>query len=270
MAREVSVTSPSRVVIDPVPAPRRVPLDAPWNWLAAGWHDLTQAPGVSLSCGAAFAVGAAVLCALLLRLEALSLFLPLAGGFLLLGPFLAVGLYATSRRLAEGQNARKGELIWAWLDARGQLGLFGGALLFLFLAWMQIAFLLLMLFFGSSGLPPPPAFMHDLLFTPRGLGLLIVGTIVGALLATLAFAISVFAIPMLLVRRIDAVSAARASLGAVYVNLQPMALWAALIVAIMAAGFATMLVGVIVSFPLIGHASWHAYTDVFGNPSDDG
>ena len=75
---------------------------------------------------------------------------------------------------------------------------------------------------------------------------------------------------MLLVRRIDAVSAARASLNAVYVNRKPMALWAALIVAIMAAGFATMLVGVIVSFPLIGHASWHAYTDVFGNSSDNG
>ena len=67
----------------------------------------------------------------------------------------------------------------AWRGARGQLGFFGMVLLFVFLVWLQLAFLLLMLFLGGAGLPPPSAFMHELLFTPRGLGLLIVGTIVG-------------------------------------------------------------------------------------------
>ena len=75
---------------------------------------------------------------------------------------------------------------------------------------------------------------------------------------------SAFAVPMLLVREIDAVTAARASLAAVWLNPRPMALWAGLIVVIMAAGFATLLAGLVLAFPLIGHATWHAYADVFG------
>jgi len=68
---------------------------------------------------------------------------------------------------------------------------------------------------------------------------------------------------MLLDRRMDAVSAARASVGVVLANPKPMLLWAALIVAIMSVGFATLLVGLAVAFPLVGHATWHAYADVF-------
>ncbi len=97
-------------------------------------------------------------------------------------------------------------------------------MLFAYLVWLQLAFLLLMLFVGNAGLPPPSRFMHELLFTPNGLGLLIVGTLTGAVLAALVFAISALAVPMLLVREIDAVTAARASLAAVLANPKPMAL----------------------------------------------
>jgi uncharacterized membrane protein len=61
------------------------------------------------------------------------------------------------------------------------------------------------------------------------------------------------------------VTAARASVAAAVHNPKPMALWAALIVVIMAAGFATLLVGLAISFPLIGHATWHAYADIYGS-----
>ena len=70
-----------------------------------------------------------------------------------------------------------------------------------------------------------------------------------------------------MVRQTDAVTAARASLAAVILNWQPMALWAGLIVVIMAAGFATLLAGLALAFPLIGHATWHAYTDIYGEVS---
>lgn len=261
------IGSPRGGLVPPI-RPRIVAFDAPWTWLAAGWRDLWLAPRVSLSYGLAFALAAAGLVTLLLRLEALSLFLALAGGFLLIGPFLAVGLYATSRRLAQGKSVVLGDVIWAWFEGRGQLGFFGAALAFVYIVWMQLALLLLMLFLGSSGLPPPSAFMHELLFTPRGLGLLIVGTAAGALLAAFVFAISALAVPMLLVREIDAVTAARASVDAVVANPKPMMLWAALIVVIIAAGFATFLVGLTIAFPLVGHATWHAYADIFGDAGE--
>ena len=68
---------------------------------------------------------------------------------------------------------------------------------------------------------------------------------------------------MLLVHRTDAVTAARASVAAIVKNPKPMTLWATLIAALMAGGFATLLVGLVVVFPLIGHATWHAYEDIY-------
>ena len=250
---------------DDVPMARKVPIDAPWNWLAAGWRDLWQAPHIGLAYGFAVATGGGALVAGLLRHDAASLFLALAGGFLLIGPLLAVGLYETSRLQTAGRPAVLSAVLGIWASARGQLGFFGAVLLFAFLVWLQLAFLLLLLFLGSSGLPPPSAFMHTLLFTANGLGLLIVGTVVGGLLAALVFSISVFAVPMLLVRQVDAVTAAVASLAAVRMNVKPLMLWAALIAVLMAAGFATLFVGLVVTFPLIGHATWHAYADVFSD-----
>lgn len=268
MNNRSAAASEPQVAADAVPVARRVPIDAPWSWLAAGWRDLWQSPQVGLAYGLAIGTGAGVLAVGLMRFEAASLFLALAGGFLLIGPLLAVGLYETSRRHASGQAVALREALGAWIGARGQLGFFGMLLFLPFLIWMQLAFLLLMLFLGSAGLPPPSAFMQTLLFTPSGLGLLVAGSLVGGMLAALVFSISALAVPMLLVRRIDAVTAARASAAAVLCNPKPMALWAALIAVMMAAGFATLLTGLVIAFPLIGHATWHAYADVFGEEAE--
>lgn len=256
----------SNVVVDRIPAPLQVSFDAPWNWLAAGWRDLWTAPRVSLLYGGAFAAAAGGLALGLWSIDAHSLFLALVGGFLLIGPLVAVGLYEVSRRVARGEQVTIRDVALAGLGARGQLAFYGAILLFVFLAWLRLAFLLLMLFFGTSGPPPASLFVQNLLFTPHGLGLLVVGSFAGGCIAAFVFAISAMAVPLLVVTQTDAVSAARASIAAVIRNPKPMALWAALIVVIMAAGFAMLLVGLIVAFPLIGHATWHAYVDIYGNP----
>lgn len=264
MTKDVRFAVPEGVALDTLPAPRRVPFDAPWNWLAAGWRDMWAMPSVSLAYGAVFAVAAALLAFTLYSVGAHSLFLALAGGFLLIGPLMAVGLYEASRRIARGEAVRSSGVLGVGLGARGQLAFYGAVLLFVFMIWLQLAILLLMLFLGGSSPPPANEFVQALLFTPRGLGLLFTGSIVGGLIAALVFAMSVVAVPLLLVKQVDAVTAARASIAAVAANPKPMALWAALIVVIMAAGFATLLVGLVLSFPLIGHATWHAYEDIFG------
>jgi uncharacterized membrane protein len=244
----------------------QVPFDAPWNWLAAGWRDLWAAPRVSLAYGVLFALLSVGLMLGLLVTGLVSLVLALAGGFLLVGPVAAVGLYEASRRLEAGRSVDFGEVIRAGLNAPGQLGFFGAILAFLYFVWLQLAFLLFMLFLGSRGLPPPSEFVPTLLFTLNGLGLLVVGTAVGGILATVAFAISVISVPLLLTRRADAVTAIAASLAAVALNPKPMALWAALIGGFMVFGIATLSVGLIFAFPLIGHATWHAYRDLVRVP----
>jgi uncharacterized membrane protein len=253
-----------KVVPDAIAAPRTVAFDAPWDWLASGWRDLWQSPGISLTYGAAFALGAAIIAYGLWLFNAHAVFLALAGGFMIIGPFVAVGLYEISRSHGAGRRASFGDAILAGSRARGQLWFFGAGLMFALMAWLQIALLLFMLFFGTTGMPPADRFVHMLLFSPRGLGLLVVGTAVGAVIAGAVYALSVVAVPLLLERQVDAVSAARASFAAVLRNPKAMALWAALIVVMMAAGFATLLVGLVFAFPLIGHATWHAYQDLFG------
>lgn len=244
--------------------PAKVPFDEPWMWLAAGWRDLWQAPTVGLAYGAVFAIAALALALGLFSLQAHSVFPALAGGFLLLAPFLAMGLYDTSRRLALAQPVSLGTALKAGFAAKGQIAFFGVGLMIVFLVWLELAFILLVLFMGGGGLPPPSEFLPTLLFTPLGLGLLIIGSLVGGVLAAAVFAMSAVAVPMLLVERVDAVTAMRASLQAVATNPKPMALWAALIAVMIAAGFATMLVGLVVAFPLIGHATWHAYQSIYG------
>lgn len=236
-----------------------VPFDAPWEWLAAGWRDMWAAPQVSLVYGALFALISAALAAGLLVGGLESLILALAGGFLLIGPVAAVGLYETSRRLERGESVTFGDILRCARTAPGQLGFFGAILAFAYIVWAEMASLLFMLFLSSQPLPPASEFVPTLLFTPRGLGLLVAGTMVGAMLAALVFSISAISVPLLTAQRIDAVTAISTSLTAVARNPKPMALWAALIAGFMALGLATLFVGLVLVFPLIGHATWHAY-----------
>ena len=85
----------------------------------------------------------------------------------------------------------------------------------------------------------------------------------GGALAVLVFALSVVAVPLLIERAdTDAGDAMRASLTACGRNLPAAVVWALLIAALVTIGFATLLLALVVIFPLLGHATWHAYQDL--------
>jgi uncharacterized membrane protein len=257
-ASKVEIADPTTIAI------KAVPFDRPWDWLAAGWRDLWTVPGISLTYGALATACGFILTLGLSAANLESLMPVLAGGFLLIGPLLAVGLYEKSRVLSHGGKPELSGTISAATSSAFRLGLLSALLLFLYLVWMRIAFMLLALFLGTQGLPPAREFMPTLLFTPNGLGLLIVGTMTGAVLAALGFAVTAISIPLLMDRRIDALTAMAKSVEAVITNPKPMALWAVLIAGFIALGMATIGVGLIVAFPLLGHATWHAYRDLVG------
>jgi uncharacterized membrane protein len=240
----------------------RIDIEAPWRWLGAGWSDLIATPFISLAYGAVFAAIAIGLWFGLGRIGWQSLMLALAGGFMLIGPVLAVGLYESSRRLETGESIWFSDVIFAGFRAPGQLSLLGLTLMMIYLIWVQIALLLFMLFFGTQPFLPIEQFVPQLLFSYEGVALLVVGTAVGAAIASLVFAISVVSAPMLMARPVGVSAAVFASLRATQLNWQPMALWAALIAGFLAVGLATLCLGLIVIFPLIGHATWHAYRDL--------
>ena len=246
----------------PAPRIRKLELDRPWAWLAAGWRDLTRAPSVSIAYGVLFAlVGWAVTFGLW-WIGAIYLILPLTAGFLIMGPILAVGLYEVSRRHERDETATLADAIGAFRVNSSQIAFLGITLLLLFFAWIRLAVMIFYLFFGLT--PPSPAeFVGRVFFSAGSLPFLVIGTLVGAVLAALAFGLSAISIPLLLDRpQAHVVTAITASFKAVFDNPTTMAFWAVLIVLFVGAGLITFYVGLIVTLPLIGYASWHAYRDV--------
>lgn len=245
-----------------MPRIRKIDGDYPWRWLNAGWRDVRRAPRASLVYGLLFAIAGYVLTALIWYFEIFSLVLPLAAGFVLVGPLLCVGLYDISRRLEKGQAVSFALSLGAWRPNLSQIALMGLALTLFLLAWLRFATLLFALFFSDSPPRPEPFFLLDVFFSARSLPFLIVGTAIGGVLAALAFTISVVSIPLLLDRDANVISAIASSVESVRQNFWPMMLWAWLIVLFVGAGIATAYVGLIITLPLIGHASWHAYRDL--------
>jgi uncharacterized membrane protein len=245
----------------PISAVRRIPLDRPWRWLAAGWHDLARTPAISLSYGLLIVAGSWALAVSLYLLDWIFLLLPMAAGFMFVAPLLGVGIYDTSRRLEAGAPASLATAIGAWRRNGEQLALVGLVLMLIHLAWVRIAQLLFALFFSRAS-PTWENVVQVLLFSGPSLWFLAVGTAIGFVLAVAVFAIGAVSIPMLHDRPVSAFSAIETSVIAVRRNWKPMALWAAMIVIFTAAGIATLFVGLAVTMPLIGHATWHAYRDL--------
>jgi uncharacterized membrane protein len=240
--------------------PTTITYDDPWVWLALGWQDLVRSPGLSLTYGAIFTMGSLGLFGTLVSYDLLYLLPPMGAGFMLIAPLMAIGLYEGSRRLETGESVAILDVLKGCKSVLPRMVWAGGGLGLVLFAWMQTAALLFMLFFGDGHYPAEPALMFDMLFySPRGLAFLIVGTGVGAVIAFAVFAVSAVSMPLLMERDVDFIAAGKISIDAVRNNLRPMLLWAVLIGLFTAAGIATLFLGMILCFPLIGHSTWHAY-----------
>jgi len=242
-----------------LPSIRRVDLDQPWQWLGAGWRDMRRAPGASVAYGVLFAAAGYLLTWLIWWAEAFALILPLMAGFLLIGPILAVGLYDVSRRLERGESVGFAESLKAWRSNMSQIALMGVALMLFLLLWLRIATVVFAIFFADNPPRPELLFLIDVFVSERSLPFLVVGTLIGGVLAALVFAISAISIPLLLDRDANVITAMVASFEAVRRNFWTMAFWACLIALFVGVGLVTAYIGLIVTLPLIGHASWHAY-----------
>ncbi len=240
---------------------REVSTDQPFQWLAAGWRDFRAAWLVSLLHGLVFVIAGFLLTAGLVAAGAAHLLGPLIVGFLLVGPALTVGFYAISRDLANGRTPSFATAASAWRANAGPiLGL--GLLLVIFLiVWMRLAAMIFAICFPYAPLDIQ-SLLNAALFTLDGITFLAVGTIVGAGMACLAFVFGAFSLPLLLDRKVGVLEAISTSAVAVVLNARTMAVWAALVVLFTAAGLAAFYVGLAVTLPLIGHATWHAYRAV--------
>ncbi len=229
------------------------------DWLAAGWADFRTRPAQSLAYGlVVFALSVLVIWGLV-AVGLPSLILPALSGFLGVGPLLAIGLYEKSRRLQAGQPVTLASMILAHPRSGRQLVFAGLLLCLLVVLWLRAADLLYALFYGLLPFPGYDQILGQLLTTPRGWALIVVGSAVGGLFAAFAMALSLFSIPMLLERRVDALTALGTSFAITTQNLRAVLPWGAIVVAGFALSAATGLLGLIVIFPLLGHGTWHAW-----------
>jgi len=241
---------------------RRVTPERPWMWLAQGWRDLLAAPAFGLIYGGLFAAAGAALALFVWWLGYFWTVLPVAAGFMLVAPVLAVGLYDTSRRLMRGERVAPADAFRSWLPYLARLAPFGLVLTLFLMAWIRFAQILFALFFSANPPRPEPLYVVDVFLSPASIPFLAVGIVVGGLLAAFVFAISVVSIPAMVDRDINVVSAIGLSLQVVRRNFWTLALWAWLIALLVGAGLLCGFVGLAVTLPIVGHATWHAYADL--------
>ena len=238
---------------------RNLPAGAALSWLGEGWRDLWRQPAPSLLYGlAVFAVSAAIVWGLF-RLGLDYILFPALAGFMVMGPLLAIGLYQKSRAIELGESVSLSRMIFVEAASGGQVWYTGAILSLLMLVWMRAAVIIYALFFGLRPFPGLHEVTAMLFGTPVGWAMLLVGTVVGGLFAAFSFAISAFAIPMLLDARVDAFTAMGTSISMVWNNLPVMLAWGAIVLVLFLVAVATGLLGLIVVFPLLGHATWHSY-----------
>lgn len=230
---------------------RDLDMEAPKRWITLGIADLKSAPGTSLTYG--------VTATMLFYVAAYSGFvisgplvlLTILSGLTLIGPVMAIGLYSISCQLQNGKAPKLGYCLRDGARGIGNLGLFTSVLIVLFLVWVHVGHLL-HLFFPAGGITSNKM---DLIFFFG------IGSAVGAVFAVITFCVSAFSLPMIMDRDTDLVTAIVTSINAVLRNRTVMLLWAATILGGILFSVATGLLGLVVIFPIIGHATWHAYRE---------
>jgi uncharacterized membrane protein len=228
--------------------------------LNEGWRDFMRAPATGMFFGAFYAAGGLLIWAALSYFHQTWLIFPIAIGFPLVGPFVAAGLYETSRRLSSGEPVTwAGVLGSVWRQRERELGWMAFVVLFVFWIWMYQIRLLTAIFLGFQSMSSVEAFLRVLTSTADGMLYLAVGTIVGAVLAMILYSTTVISIPLLMEREYDFVTAIITSIRAVLANPVPMIAFGIIVTLLSILAMLPLFLGLIVVLPVLGHATWHLY-----------
>ena len=230
-------------------------LGAPFRWLVLGWDDLRAHGAIALFYG---------LCFWLMALTLVFVFrsrpeyvMSIASGCLLVGPFLAMGLYEVSRRRENGLKPDLASSLTCWDTRLRSVGLLVLVLIVLELLWGRASLVVFAVFF-NTGMPSTTGVLRAV-FNPENWEFVAVYLAVGGAFAGLVYGVTVVSIPMILDRDTDAISAAITSLQVLFENVGVMVLWGLLITVLVGLALWPWGIGLIVIGPLLGHASWHAY-----------
>lgn len=239
---------------------RRLGFAAPLRWLALGLRDLRASLGAAVFYGTCFWAMALTL-GLVFRHKP-EYTMTLVSGCLLVGPFLGMGLYDTSRRIASGLPPSFGDSLTCWDKHMGSMGMLVLVVMLLEVLWGRASLVVFAVFFDTG--MPSTAGVLDAVFNPRNWTFVAVYLLVGGVFATLVFCSMAVSLPMILDRDTDAITAALASFRVVFENTAVMLFWAAIVVGLTLLALWPWGTGLVLLGPWLGHATWHAYRDAVG------
>ncbi|MCI1193593.1 DUF2189 domain-containing protein [Calidifontimicrobium sp. SYSU G02091] len=245
-----------------LPTVRDVAWHRPFAWLRAGWRDLVRQPGLALGYGGFVALAGWILLTVAWT-GAAHLVPALLGGFLLVAPIVAVGLYAIAQQLEETGRVSTSQAAVATRPHLPMLALFGLVLALALIAWERVAAIVFALSYGGE-VPALERFAAELLTVPAHRDALLALVAAGALFALAVYASGVVAAPMIYHRGSDPVTAIVTSWRVCLRNAAAALVWAVCLALLVALGFATLMLGLVVVFPWLAFASWHAYRDLVG------
>lgn len=242
------------------PYSKNFSISATKSWLVSGWNDFITDPIPSIAFGLVLTLISWGVISILYFTNLLYLGLPALSGFLIVGPFFAMGLYEKSRKNSKGEAFSFTDMVRFRPRSSTQIAFAGLMLGLLVLFWLRSADLLYALFFGIKPFPGAMDAFINVFTTPTGWLLLITGTLVGGMFASFAFAISVFAIPMLSMTKTDALTAMGISFSMTVKNLPVMVVWGGIVTVGLVMSVLSGLILLVFIFPILGHATWHVYS----------
>ena len=244
-------------------APRLRPVS--WSDVRAalrdGLKDVVSAPFFGLLFASVLIVGGWFMLACLTVFDTPWAIIPLAVAFPLIGPFLAVGLYDVSRRRSRGLRQNLRETLSVVLRQKDrQLAWMAFITLFILWMWAYQVRLLLAIFLGAAAsVTSLGDFAETVFLTENGLLFLGVGAAVGVVLATALFSTTVISMPMLVDQDVDLVTAMACSVAVVRRNPAPMLGFGCIVAAATLIALAPAFLGLLLVFPVLGHATWRLY-----------
>ena len=228
--------------------------------LKAGFSDFLARPVMSGFFGLFYAVFGLLFVWCLYWLGKIWMIIPAIIGFPLVAPFAAAGLYEMSRRLQKGEPFGWSDILGVMANqSKREMGWMAFVTLFIFWVWVYQVRLWLAIILKDASFGDFDGFLNTVFFTPQGWTFLVVGTCVSAFLSTVLFTVTVVAMPMLLDRETNFVSAMLTSIRVVTENPMVMLTWAAIISITMLLSLVPAFLGLILTLPILSHTTWHLY-----------
>jgi uncharacterized membrane protein len=176
--------------------------------LRAGFSDFLARPVMSSFFGLFYALFGILLVWGLVWLGQIWMIIPAVVAFPLVAPFAAAGLYEMSRRLQRNESFGWSDILTVMADQRKrEMGWMAFVTLFILWVWFYQIRLWLAIILQDASFSDFDGFLDAVFFTAEGWTFLAIGTLVGAGLSAVLFAVTVVAMPLLLDRETDFVTA---------------------------------------------------------------